>query len=64
MTPGGRSDGIDYYLASSSSSSSGDSDDANLTVETAYNADGLVSQVTALNPVTGDQTTKYVYGTT
>ena len=55
---------IDHYLASSSSSSSGDSDDANLTVETAYNADGQVSQITAVNPVTGDQRTKYVYGTT
>ena len=55
---------IDNYLASSSSSSSGSSDDTNVMVETAYNADGLVSQITAANAVTGDQTTKYVYRTT
>ena len=63
-TPGAQVRRIDHYLASSSSSSSGGSDDANLTVETAYNADGQVSQITAVNAVTGDQTTKYVYGTT
>jgi YD repeat-containing protein len=52
--------------SSSSSSSSGpfESDDVNVTVRTAYNADGNISTVTAVNSVTGDQTTKYVYGTT
>jgi len=52
--------------SSSSSSSSGDlePDDANVTVLTAYNADGKVSEITAVNSFTGNQTTKYVYGTT
>jgi RHS repeat-associated protein len=52
--------------SSSSSSSSGpfESDDANVTVFTAYNADGNVSSITAVNSITGDQTTQYVYGTT
>jgi len=52
--------------SSSSSSSSGpfESDDMNVTVRTAYNADGNVSGITAVNSVTGDQTTQYVYGTT
>jgi RHS repeat-associated protein len=53
--------------SSSSSSSSGglcpSSDDANVTIQTAYNADGNVSSITAINPVTGSQTTQYVYGT-
>ena len=35
-----------------------------MTVRTAYNADGNVSAVTAVNAATGDQTTQYVYGTT
>jgi len=52
--------------SSSSSSSSGapESDDTNVTVETAYNADGNVSSITAKNQFTGDQVTQYVYGTT
>lgn len=52
--------------SSSSSSSSGpfESDDVNVTVRTAYNADGNVSRITAVNSITGDQTTRYVYGTT
>ena len=53
--------------SSSSSSSSGGcspSADANVTVETAYNADGNVSSITAKNASTGDQVTQYVYGTT
>jgi RHS repeat-associated protein len=52
--------------SSSSSSSSGpfESDDVNVTVRTAYNADGNVSSITAVNSTTGDQTTRYVYGTT
>ena len=52
--------------SSSSSSSSGvpESDDTNVTIETAYNADGNVASITAKNGVTGDQVTQYVYGTT
>ena len=52
---------------SSSSSAGGNcqaSDDSNVTVVTAYNADGNVESITAENSVTGDQTTQYVYGTT
>jgi len=42
--------------SSSSSNSSGalDSDDTNVTIETAYNADGNVSSITAKNSFTGD----------
>ena len=36
----------------------------NITVETTYNADGLVTFLTAKNPTTGDQATQYQYGTT
>ncbi len=36
--------------------------DEDVTVETAYNADGQVLTLTAKNPTTGDQTTSYVYG--
>lgn len=53
--------------SSSSSSSEGacdPSDDIDVTVQTAYNADGNVASITAINPVTGNQTTQYVYGTT
>jgi YD repeat-containing protein len=52
--------------SSSSSSSSGppDPDDTNVTIETAYNADGNIRSITAKNSVAGDQTTQYVYGTT
>jgi len=52
--------------SSSSSSSSGvaGTDDTNVTVETAYNADGNVKSITAKSSVTGDQTTQYIYGTT
>ncbi|MFV2067067.1 MAG: hypothetical protein ACC645_08805 [Pirellulales bacterium] len=52
--------------SSSSSSSSGPpaSDDTNVTVETAYNADGNVKSITAVNSVTGNQVTTYVFGTT
>lgn len=38
--------------------------DQNVMVETWHNADGLVLTMTARNPVTGDQTTRYQYGTT
>ena len=53
--------------SSSSSTSSSDcpgSDDTNVTVITSYNADGNVSSITAVNAITGNQTTEYVYGTT
>ncbi len=53
--------------SSGSSSSEGacdPSDDIDVTVQTAYNADGNVASITAVNPVTGNQTTEYVYGTT
>jgi len=52
--------------SSSSSSPSGalDSDDTNVTIETAYNADGNAKNITAVNSFTGNQTTQYVYGTT
>ncbi len=52
---------------SSSSSSSGgcaSSYDTNVTVLTAYNADGNVSQVTAVNAATGNQVKQFVYGST
>jgi len=57
------------YVASSSSSSSSSggcapSVDTNITVETAWNADGNVKTIKAKNTTTGDQTTEYVYGTT
>jgi len=59
---------MNYVVSSSSSSSSSGgcapSADTNVTVETAYNADGNVSSITAKNSTTGDQTTQYVYGTT
>ncbi len=38
--------------------------DEDVTVEMAYNADGNLSTLTAKNPATGDQVTRYVYGTT
>jgi RHS repeat-associated protein len=38
--------------------------DEDVTVETAYTADGQVATLTAKNPATGDQVTTYVYGTT
>jgi RHS repeat-associated protein len=52
--------------SSSSSCSSGDcsGSDQNVTVETTYNADGQILTLTATNPVTGDQVTQYVYGST
>lgn len=42
----------------------GDHPDCDVTVEMAYNADGQVLSLTALNPATGNQVTRYVYGTT
>ena len=35
-----------------------------MTILTAYNADGNVASVTAINPLTNNQVTQYVYGTT
>ena len=55
------------YASGSSSSSSGTcdaSDDLNIAVVTAYNADGNVESITAENSITGNQKTEYVYGTT
>ena len=52
---------------SSSSSSSGGcapSVDANVTVLTAYTPDGQVGSITAINPLTNNQETQYIYGTT
>ena len=59
-------EGISSSSASSSSSSGAcpPSDDTNVTVLTGYNADGNVSQITAVNAETGNQTTQYLYGTT
>jgi len=57
---------IESSSSSSGSSSSDcpDSDDVNVTLERAYNADGKVKSITAKNSITGDQTTQYIYGTT
>lgn len=68
---GRRTTTISNYKVSSSSSSSSSSGgtcsaslDTNVTVRTAYNADGNLSSITAENSITGDQVTQYVYGTT
>lgn len=56
--------------SSSSSSSSGDnspcsaSDDVNVTIRSAYNSDGNVSAITAVNNATGNQVTQSQYGST
>lgn len=50
--------------SSSSSTNYDPSVNANVTVETSYNADGNVHKITAKNADTGDQVTEYVYGTT
>ena len=42
----------------------GDYPDEDVTVEMTYTADGQILTLTAKNPSTGDQTTRYVYGTT
>jgi len=39
-------------------------DDVNVTVLTGYNADGNVSEITAVNSLTGNQTTQFIHGTT
>ncbi len=38
--------------------------DQDVTVETTYTPDGQIATYTAVNPATGDQVTRYVYGTT
>jgi RHS repeat-associated protein len=55
---------IDTGSSSSSSSGALESVDTNVTVLTAYNADGNVASITAVNAFTGNQVTQYVYGTT
>lgn len=42
----------------------GSGTDENVTTRTTYTPDGNVATLTAVNPVTGDQTTQYLYGTT
>ena len=42
----------------------GEHPDEDVTVEMAYGADGQLLTLTAKNPATGDQVTRYVYGTT
>ncbi len=37
--------------------------DTNVTVEQTYSPDGKIATLTAVNPVTGDQVTTYLYGT-
>jgi RHS repeat-associated protein len=51
---------IGSYVDGNPATGGGDED---VTVEMAYNADGQVTTLTAKNPTTGDQITKYVYGT-
>lgn len=51
-------------ISSTSATDCSASDDTNFTIETAYNADGNVSSITAVNAATGNQTTRYIYGTT
>ncbi|MHB8970832.1 MAG: RHS repeat domain-containing protein, partial [Pirellulaceae bacterium] len=51
---------IGNYIDGNSASGGSDED---VTVEMAYNADGQVTTLTAKNPTTGDQVTRYVYGT-
>jgi RHS repeat-associated protein len=42
----------------------GSGTDENVTTRTTYTLDGNVATLTAVNPSTGDQTTRYAYGTT
>ncbi|MBM4091636.1 MAG: hypothetical protein FJ276_19745, partial [Planctomycetes bacterium] len=50
---------IDNYTDGNPATGTSDED---VTVETAYNSDGKLTTLTAKNPTTGDQVTKYVYG--
>jgi hypothetical protein len=43
--------------------SGGTDSDQNVTVKTAYTLDGQLRELVAVNPATGDQVTRYVYGT-
>ncbi|MEX2119699.1 MAG: hypothetical protein WD847_08900 [Pirellulales bacterium] len=52
---------IENYIDGDPSTGAADED---RTTVTAYNADGQVKTLTAKNPTTGDQVTKYVYGST
>ena len=51
---------IDNYTDGNPATGGSDED---VTVEMAYNSDGQLTTLTAKNPTTGDQVTKYVYGT-
>ena len=51
---------IDNYVDGNPATGGSDED---VTVERTYTADGQVATLTAKNPVTGDQTTRYVFGT-
>ena len=51
---------IDNYTDGNPATGSSDED---VTVEMDYNSDGKLTTLTAKNPTTGDQVTKYVYGT-
>jgi len=51
---------IDNYTDGDPSTGTSDED---VTVEMAYNSSGKLTTLTAKNPTTGDQVTKYVYGT-
>ena len=51
---------IDNYVDGNPATGASDDD---VTVEMAYNSDGQLTTLTAKNPTTGDQATKYVYGT-
>ena len=51
---------IDHYVDGNPATGGSDED---VTVEMAYNSDGQLTTLTAKNPTTGDQVTKYVYGT-
>jgi RHS repeat-associated protein len=51
-------------LASAGASVLASAGDMNVTTLTAYTPDDQVATLTAVNPATGDQTTRYLYGTT
>ena len=51
---------IDNYTDGNPATGGSDED---VTVQMAYNWDGKLTTLTAKNPTTGDQVTKYVYGT-
>jgi YD repeat-containing protein len=65
---GRRTELIENYVSSSSGGSSGNgcaaSDDENVTTQFTYTADGDVGEQKVINAETGDQITKYIYGTT